>query len=280
MTMRGRITLTVLACGLMMGVPVMTTNEQQAADLRQQVIEVTPASRETSAPLAALIADIRAKADGFVFISGGASKMREEDQKRLLGMIAALGTVAKSRRIAVGDGGTRAGIMEAAGTARQASGAGFPLIGVVPSAGVPPRGEVQLDPNHSHIVKVDDPSASAQDAWGSETPTMYWLFAKLTEGRPSVTVVANGGGITLSEVDANVRAGRRMIVIAGSGRAANAIVASLVGTKVSDPEIDSLQARVEELNLLRRRDLFQVVELKDGAEGLRKAIESALGAAK
>jgi SLOG in TRPM, prokaryote len=43
------------------------------------------------------------------------------------------------------------------------------------------------------------------------TLAMYWLFAKLAEGRPSVTIVANGGGITLAEVESNVRAGRRMI---------------------------------------------------------------------
>ena len=47
--------------------------------------------------------------------------------------------------------------------------------------------------------------------WGSETDTMYWLFARLTSDRPSVTIVANGGGITLKEVAANVQAGRRMI---------------------------------------------------------------------
>ena len=45
---------------------------------------------------------------------------------------------------------------------------------------------------------------------------MYWLFGKLSKGRPSITIVANGGGITLAEVAANVRAGRHMIVLAAA----------------------------------------------------------------
>jgi hypothetical protein len=35
----------------------------------------------------------------------------------------------------------------------------------------------------------------------------YWLFARLAEGRSSVTIVANGGGMTLTEVGANVMPG-------------------------------------------------------------------------
>ena len=55
-------------------------------------------------------------------------------------------------------------------------------------------------------------------------------LGKLADGRPAVTIVANGGGITLTEVDANIRAGRRMIVIEGSGRAADALVSLLKKT--------------------------------------------------
>ena len=73
---------------------------------------------EKNAQLSALIAEIRSQADAFVFLSGGASKMREDHQRQLLAMFEALALVAKAgRRIAVGDGGTRAGIMEAAGHA-------------------------------------------------------------------------------------------------------------------------------------------------------------------
>ena len=213
-----------------------------------------------------------------MFLSGGASKMRAEDQRQLLSMLGALTLVAKGgRRIAVGDGGTQAGIMEAAGLARRSSGNAFPLIGVAPANEIPPRGKTAIDPNHSHIVAVGNPSAPAQDSWGSETDTMYWLFGKFAEGRPSVTIVANGGGITLAEVEANVRAGRRMILIEGSGRAADALISLLKQTQASDAEVLELRNRAQKQTLTRRSELFQVVALRTGAAGLRDAITTAIG---
>jgi hypothetical protein len=245
------------------------------------VLEVSSVDLEKNVQLSSVITDIRNRADAFVFLSGGASKMSAEQQRQLLAMFDALTLVAKGgRRIAVGDGGTQAGIMEAAGHARRASGGAFPLIGVAPAREVPPRGKTPLDPNHSHIVAVDNPSAPAQDSWGSETEAMYWLFAKLAEKRPSVTIVANGGGITLSEVEANVRAGRRMILIEGSGRAADALVSLLQKTKISDAEVVSLRERAEQARLTRRPELFQTVRLQSGAPGLRDAITAALGRTK
>lgn len=220
------------------------------------------------------------KADAFVFLSGGASKMSEEDQRQLLQMFEALSIVAKSRRIAVGDGGTRAGIMEAAGRARRASGNAFPLIGVAPAREIPPRGTTPVDSSHSHIVAVDNPAAPAQDSWGSETNTMYSVFGKLAERRPSVTIVANGGGITLSEVDANVRAGRRMILIEGSGRAADALISILRKTHPTDAEVASLRERADKARLTRRPTLFRIVPRQGGAPALRQAIVTTLGVAK
>jgi len=106
---------------------------------------------------------------------------------------------------------------------------------------------------------------------------MYWLFAALAEGRPSVTIVANGGGITLTEVEFNVRAGRPVILIEGSGRAADALISLLRKTHVSDPEIVSLRERAEKATLTRRPELFKVVSLQGGAPSLRDAISAAVG---
>jgi hypothetical protein len=246
-----------------------------------RVLVVSSVAPEQNAQLSALIAEIRARADAFVFLSGGASRMQEDHLRQLLAMFEALGLVAKNgRRLAVGDGGTQAGIMEAAGKARLASANAFPLIGVAPAREIPPRGKTPIDPNHSHIVAVDNPSAPAQDTWGSETDTMYWMFRKLAEGRPSVTIVANGGGITLAEVDANVRAGRRMILIEGSGRAADALVSLLKGTKPADAEVVTLRDRAEKAGLTRRPELFETVALQAGAESLRDAIAAAIAVKK
>jgi hypothetical protein len=204
--------------------------------------------------------------------------MSADDQKQLLAMFGALAELRTSgKRIAVGDGGTQAGIMQAAGEARLASGGAFPLIGIAPAKEIAPRGQTPVDPHHSAIIAVDDPALPAdQDGWGSETRTMYEVFARLAEGRPSVAVVANGGGITLSEVEANVVAGRRMIVIEGSGRAADGLVSLIKGTTPKDGEVADLRARAEKARLARRPELYTVVPLATGAAGLRAALEAAL----
>jgi hypothetical protein len=180
-------------------------------------------------------------------------------------------------RLAVGDGGTKAGIMEAAGLARRRSGNRFPLIGVAPAIDVPPHGAVPLDPNHSHIVTVADPSVSQPEAWGTETETMYWLFARMSEGRPSVAVLVNGGGIALKEVLANVMAVRPTIVIEGSGRAADAIASLAKGSALEDEVADDLGAKAQAMGLLRRPELFRVLPIDAGADGLRNAIVEIIG---
>ena len=256
--------------------PVSSAQGQAVAD-RPRVVSVSSVTPEKNTELSSLIAEIRSQTDAFVILSGGASRMREDHQRQLLAMFEALGLIAKTgRRIGVGDGGTQAGIMEAAGLARRASGNAFPLIGVAPAREIPPLGKTPADPNHSHVVAVDNPKAPAKDSWGSETETMYWLFAALATGRPSVAVVANGGGITLTEVEFNVRAGRPIILIEGSGRAADALVSLLRKTPVSDPDIVGLRERAEKAGLIRRPELFTIVPLQGGAPALRDAIGAAI----
>lgn len=241
-------------------------------------IDVSRSTSGTNRELTTLVEQTRAQADAFIFLSGGASRMDPDDQRRLLGMFDALAQLAREgHRFAVGDGGTEAGIMQASGDARHASNGAFPLIGIAPAREIPPRGETPVDPNHSVVVAVDDPSLPAdQDGWGSETETMYEIFARLSSNRPSVTVVANGGGISLNEVAANVEAGRRMILIEGSGRAADALVALLRGVQPAGDELVQLRDRAAQARLTRAPQLFRIVPLDAGSAGLRDALADEL----
>ena len=81
---------------------------------------------------------------------------------------------------------------------------------------------------------------------------------------------------TLTEVEFNVRAGRPIILIEGSGRAADALVSLVRKTPVSDPEIVSLRERAGKAGLARRPELFTIVTLQGGAPGLRDAISAAI----
>lgn len=273
--MRFSLSLFMLYMAVVLIASMPPQTQGQPAGPRRYTTSSVAVSKDVA--LAGLISEVRSQADAFVFLSGGASKMGQEQQAQLLRMFDALALLAKDgRRIAVGDGGTQAGIMAAAGLARRSAGGTFPLIGVAPEGEIPPRGSTPVDPNHSHIVGVENPSAPPKDAWGSETGTMYWLFDKLAEGRPSVTIVANGGGITLAEVAANVHAGRHMILLEGSGRAADGLVSLLKGTPPKDPDSVDLAARAKKDGLTNRADLYQIVPLTAGPSGLRDALAAAL----
>jgi SLOG in TRPM, prokaryote len=252
------------------------------------IIPVTPDSAATDPALRSVIEDLRAQTDAYVFLAGGASRMDLADQQKLLVLFDALAIVARrGTRLLVGDGGTQAGIMEAAGKVREKSGYAFPLVGVVPASEIvtpsdmaaDAKSKTPVDPHHSHIIAVDDRARDlTRDAWGTETQTMYELFARLARGRPSVTIVANGGEIVMSEVDENVRAGRPMILIAGSGRSADALVSLLDNTASTIDDVATLRAKAVERDLMRRRDLFHVFQLAGGSpDDLARVLAERLG---
>ncbi|MET0167583.1 MAG: hypothetical protein ABW318_21625, partial [Vicinamibacterales bacterium] len=118
----------LLAFAVLLAV-LMPTLAAQTTAREPRFIRASSTAPETNTQLSALVAEVRKEADAFVFLSGGASKMQEDHQRQLLAMFDALSLVTKAgHRLAVGDGGTKAGIMEAAGLARKASGHAFPLI--------------------------------------------------------------------------------------------------------------------------------------------------------
>ena len=226
-----------------------------------------------------LVERTRASADVFVFLCGGAAKMSPPGEQRLLGLFDAFALLTtEGVRLAVGDGGTQAGLMEAAGLARRAGGFTFPLIGVAPAPEIPPRGQTPIDPNHSDIVAVENNVWDGSSGWwGSETETMYALFARLSENRPSAALVANGGAVTLTEVDQNIRAGRPIVLIAGSGRAADAVASLLTGTVSDAGEVAELRTQAAAARLARRPDLFRIVNLNEmSARSLANVLREAL----
>jgi len=239
----------------------------------------TRADRVTADPaVQRLVAELRDGSDACVFLGGGAAHMIPSDAAALRTALLALPLLeARGLRLVVGDGGTQAGIMEAAGLARQSSGAAFPLVGVVPAAEVPPRGHTPLDPHHSHILVVDNPAWPAGAGyWGSETQAMYRLFDALARDRPSVAVLANGGIVALREVAENVRAGRPVVLLDGSGRAADALVHALRegGPPAGTPL--ELATAIADLALLQRPDLFTHVSVHAPPDAIVEALLAAL----
>jgi hypothetical protein len=164
-----------------------------------------------------------------VVLVGGAGELSDEDLARLRPIVADVFVPTVERLGAcVVDGGTAAGVMQLLGEARAAAGARFPLLGVaavgtvaIPGAG--PDGKAELEGNHTHFLFV--PGSS----WGDETPWLARAAGAVSGAQRSVTILLDGGEIAWRDVEESVRAGRRVLVVAGSGRTADALAAAVRG---------------------------------------------------
>ncbi len=176
-----------------------------------------------------------------LLLNGGASKMSSDEVGQLRPLVAeGVARATAQNHIAVIDGGTQAGIMQMMGEGRAAAKGTAPLIGVCPAALVTWRDALhndddraQLDPNHTHFILTEG------DDWGDETKTMFEVATTLAGDKPSLALLANGGQVARAEMLHNIRQGREVIVIAGSGRLADTLAQALMGgsTEVADNEV-------------------------------------------
>lgn len=172
-------------------------------------------------------------------LNGGTAEMEPDLADRLTRLLRdGVARVVAEEEIVVVTGGTDAGIFHQFGRGRAAWGRTAPCIGVAvadlvtwPGKG---RDDAPLEPNHSHFVLVE-----GRD-WGDETGTMYALVDALARDCPSLAVFAGGGEITVHEMQANVRQERNMILIAGSGRATDAVLAAQSGDQVEDTRLHTV----------------------------------------
>jgi hypothetical protein len=72
-------------------------------------------------------------------------------------------------------------------------------------------------------------AASALAVQVSEAPWIACTATVLAGARPSITVLVNGGQIAYSDVQHSIEAGRRVVVIAGSGGTADVFAEALAG---------------------------------------------------
>jgi hypothetical protein len=133
------------------------------------------------------------------------------------------------------DGGTNAGVMRLLGEAHAAGAAGFPLVGVaaegtvrVPGRPTPRDDAADLEPHHTHFILVPG------SEWGAEASWIALTASCLAGPAPSVTVLVNGGDIAYEDAEFSLRAGRAILAIRGSGRAADEIAAAVRG-EPADP---------------------------------------------
>ncbi len=174
-------------------------------------------------------------------VVGGASQLSEVDFERVRSLFTEIfAPLAERLGLYVVDGGTDAGVMRMMGLARQQVKGTFPLIGVVPQGvaifpnqAPPQEMAAPLEAHHSHFVLT--PGFN----WGDEAGYLAKIATRLSDPFPSVSVLINGGEITWVDAAESVSEGRSIIVIGGSGRAADTLTAALNGHE-TDPRARSL----------------------------------------
>jgi hypothetical protein len=137
---------------------------------------------------------------------------------------------------------------------------GVAAVGTVTvPGGPPPRDDAAaLDPDHSHFILVPG------EDWGAEADWIARVATALAGDRPSATVVVNGGEIAYADIGRSLDAGRRVFVVAGSGRTADQVAAALR----SEPADERAVA-------LAGSDLVEAVSAGDPG-GLARALTAAL----
>jgi hypothetical protein len=200
-------------------------------------------------------------------IVGGANSMSVLDQDRLWPLfLEGLAPLVDRLGAAIVDGGTDAGVMRLMGRARQEMQGMFPLLGVVPEAllALPGRalaGNRGAPPAryHTHFVLVPGTS------WGASAPQLAAVATALAATAPSVTLVINGGAITLQDAIYSTEAGRAVLTVAGSGRVADDLASALQGSSRS---VEAAQVAAS--------GLLQAVDLSAGPGAISDALRRIL----
>ena len=187
-----------------------------------------------------------------LILNGGTAKMETTLRERLSRLLRdGVARFAAEEGITLITGGTDAGIFALLGQGLARWGQTAPCIGIavadlVSWPGRVPRwlprwwldrGRASLEPHHSHFVLVEGKK------WGDETATMYGLAETLAQDCPSLAIFAGGGEIAQREMRANVEQGRKMILLAGSGRATDAVFAALNGEQADDADLAEVAQR-------------------------------------
>ncbi len=202
-------------------------------------------------------------------VIGGASLLNEEDFARLQQLfVDVLAPIAQEFGCYAIDGGTDAGVMRLMGHARKKTGFAFPLIGVspvelvkLPNIPNPESEATVLEPNHTHFMLVTG------NQWGDESSWLAKIASHLAGDKPSVTILINGGAIALVDAQENLKVGRPIVAIAGSGRLADEIA-----TAIRHPE----QKKREQISLLLQEGALTVFDMSEPLSQLEDLLRQKL----
>jgi len=172
---------------------------------------------------------------GIIVIHGGAGAMERSAMPAVRAFLAdAVVPLAQAHGLLIADGATQTGVARLMGEARAAARATFPLLGVAPQRyvtypGGPPPGKERypLNPHHSHFIFVEG------DGFGVESPLLVGLLRATSV--PGFALIVNGGKIVMEEVRAQAAQGNAIVILRGSGRAADRLADTASAERASLP---------------------------------------------
>jgi SLOG in TRPM, prokaryote len=244
----------------------VTTNGEAAAQVPQVAVETAEDLRTSTG-----LQPFRSTGP-VVVVAGGASGMEQRHLDAVATLLRGRLVAALDRwRAVVVDGGTDSGVMRLLGRARAEHRATFPLIGVAASGTVVHHGEseptitTQLEPHHSLVVLVPG------HAWGDESRWLSAVAVELAVGKPSVTLLINGGRVAYQDAEHSLAAGRPVVVLAGSGRSSDAISAARSGGSADDRAVRIARSSLVHPAALSRPDhvirlLAELLQVNDGPD--------------
>ncbi len=160
-----------------------------------------------------------------IVVNGGTSEYPDDQAREIANALrAAVAELANWPAPAILTGGTDAGIFHLLGQVVGDLAFAGPVVGIVPAGKVDvdqrddPDGET-VESHHTHVVVVQG------GEWGDETPVMLALCDALRRRGPVAVVVAGGGDNARREVDGHEAAGRRLLVLVGTGRLSDELAA-------------------------------------------------------
>jgi hypothetical protein len=169
-------------------------------------------------------------------VCGGAESLAGGALVRVESFVApAIVDAARRTRAIVLDGGTDSGVMGLVGAARgRDPDAIAVLVGVAPRDLVEVRSDGPrlhaedadssaregLEPHHTHVVLVD------ADRWGEETPLLFSLARRLSDGHRIAVLLAGGGEVAQAEAAMAARHGWPLFAVAGTGGTADRLAAT------------------------------------------------------
>lgn len=180
-----------------------------------------------------------------IVLNGGTAQLESELQQQLaLVLQEGLAQFAAQEQITLITGGTEAGIFSLLGQGLEKWEHKAPCIGVCVDnlvAWQPPLRNltdndkrVPLEPHHSHFILVTG------NHWGDELKMMSDLSEYLSQQCPLITIFAGGGEMTLHEMQNAVANNRQMILLKGSGRITDNVLAAQRGEQIEDERLQAI----------------------------------------